>query len=343
MNKTTPTNQQANYLTVLQQNGLCSIQDLGRPAAQHLGFTTGGAADEYAYLAANYLVNNHLLSNRTQTQPCAALEITLGQISFQAHQACSIAITGADCNVTINQKPIKNWQTYPLKTNDVLYFKAPKKGLHSYLAVHGGIQSKTWLHSQSQSFTEQALGFGEDAISLGSRIALAELCIAQDETRISKSTLSNAFYSSESAKTFNQPLRLRFIPQPLWLQLNQQQQSQFLHNTFNISPDSNRMGYRLSNIPQEIEECLLKQASLLSKPVTYGTIQLPSNGQPIVLMKERQTIGGYPVLGCVIQTDLFRLSQLRPGEAVRFIPTTLTFAQQQLYALHQRFSGAHNQ
>jgi biotin-dependent carboxylase-like uncharacterized protein len=318
------------HLTVLTKNGLCSIQDKGRPAAQHLGFTAGGASDEYAFTAANYLLGNS--SND------AALEITLGQLSLKAHQHCSIAITGADCFATINGERINNWQAHQLKPDDILTFSTPKIGLHSYLAVYGGIQSKIWLESRSQSSTEQSLGFGEKPIAEASQITLNNNCVFKSEKFDTGKVMSHHFYTTQKNYTNTTPLVLRFIPQQLWFDLTQQQQMLFLQQPFTISTDSNRMGYRLSNIPEIIAEVISNQPAQLSKPVTYGTIQLPSNGQPIVLMKERQTIGGYPVLGGVIQTDLFRLSQLRPGEVVQFTPTNIAFAQQQIKAIDLRFT-----
>lgn len=322
-----------NYLTVIKQNGLCGIQDLGRLSSQHLGFSASGAVDEYAFLFANFLLGNN--------QNSAQLEITLGQITFKAAQDCTIAITGADCSVHINDNPIKNWQAHQVSANDIIRFGQPKTGLHTYLAITGGIQSKYWLNSQSQTSTENKLGFGAAAIIEGSKIELANTCFASKEHNQHTANINykrqltpSSFYSN-----IQETLILRFIPQSLFLGLSSKVQDLLREHTFSISPNSNRMGYRLSSLPEKVIAAItgLPQPTL-SKPVTFGAIQLPSNNQPIVLMKERQTIGGYPVLGCVIQTDLFKLSQLRPGDKVQFMPTTLNFAQQQLSALNQKFS-----
>jgi len=358
-----------NYLTVIKQNGFCSVQDLGRMSSQHLGFSGSGAADEYAFLYANYLLclaqklfqpsvqlNHHLTHNLNQAQ----LEITLGQITFKAEQNCTIAITGADCSVSINDKPVSNWQIHHVKTHDIIHFSQPKMGLHSYLAVAGGIQNKPWLGSRSQTSTEKSLGFNNapaDTISLNYRIPLAEHCNINDRNKehynLTSTIPASGRFDLEQAskvafaqkqltpstfyKELNKPLMLRFIPQSLWHSFTKKQQTAFCKHQFTISADSNRMGYRLSETPDDITSSMSNTQSKLSKPVTFGTIQLPSNNQPIVLMKERQTIGGYPVLGSVIQTDLFKLSQLRPGNKIQFSPTTLSFAQQQLSAFHQKF------
>ena len=311
-----------NYLEVLKLNGQCSIQDLGRLHNQHLGFSASGAADEYAFLSANQMLSNAL--------NCAALEITFGQISLQAQHHCTIAITGANCAAEINGKKIKHWQIHQLRADDILTLSTPKTGLISYIAIADGIQSKLWLDSRSQTLNEQSLGFNEEKVVLGSKIPFNE----QPET------ITNAAnVRQQSPDNFYQhdTLTLRFVPQNLWQYLNTEQQHKILEQDYVISAKSNRMGYRLSQLPQSAL-VQLPQNNQLSKPVTYGTIQLPKNGEPIILMKERQTIGGYPVLGCVMQTDLFRLSQLRPGEKIKLQPTTLHHAQQQLSAFYQRFN-----
>ena len=334
-------NSHAKYLRVVKQNALCSIQDLGRVSSQHLGFSGSGASDEYAFLYANYLLESIThTKNPTQPKNClnAQLEITLGQVTFQASHKCTIAITGAECNVHINNTPIKNWQVHQVNTNDRITFNQPNTGLHSYLAVLGGIQSQLWLNSRSQTSTENHLGFNSQAITPGTSIPLSNDCFSSEfhseklMTKTGKPQLTPSSFYQELTST----LVLRFIPQPLWLSLNLKSQAALINHQFTIAAESNRMGYRLSEIPANIN--IDPQQTKLSKPVTYGTIQLPNNNQPIILMKERQTIGGYPVLGSVMQTDLFRLSQLRPGNKVQLLPTSLSFAQQQLAALSDKFS-----
>lgn len=342
-----------NCLKVIKQNGFCSVQDLGRMSSQHLGFSASGAADEYAFLFANYLLAlaqaafNAEYPSKSKIKPhhqnSAQLEITLGQITFEAAQNCTIAITGADCSVCINDKPVSNWQIHQIKVNDIIRFNQPKTGLHSYLAVAGGIQNKQWLGSHSQTSTEQSLGFNNkpiDRIREGVKIPVcADCCVSHSDIIIDSLLKNQGKQPLAPSHFYNEtllPLTLRFIPRKEWFSLNEMEQKSFCEHLFTISSDSNRMGYRLSEIPSKITTTVSAN-STLSKPVTFGTIQLPSNNQPIVLMKERQTIGGYPVLGTVIQTDLFKLSQLRPGNKVQLLPTSLQFAQQQLKSFHLKF------
>ncbi|GLX78029.1 allophanate hydrolase [Thalassotalea insulae] len=314
-------------LTITQLKGSATLQDLGRNEAQHLGFSASGAADEYSYCLAN-----QLLANPKNTP---ALEITLGQITLTTDTSCTFVLTGADCRAQIgvakneaisNNQGITNNKRYQLNAGETLTLDTPKQQLHTYLAVAGGFQCKQWLNSASQACNELLLGFAEPVITRGK-----QLTFANSKVRAEK----NLSHRKRLPWHFHQPghLTLRFLPSQLWLNLTELKQAQFIKQHYHISAQSNRMGYRLKGSALELGE----HSSNLSKPVCYGTIQCPSDGQPIVLMKDRQTIGGYPVLGNVIQTDLFRLSQKRPGETVSFLPVTLMQAQAQLFAFQQRF------
>jgi biotin-dependent carboxylase-like uncharacterized protein len=342
-----------NYLEIIALNGRASIQDLGRLNAQHLGFSASGAADEHAFLYANKLINDFQEqitdSNHNKQQTCAALEITLGQINLRANTSCTIAITGADCNAQINNTPVKNWQCYQLQAGDVIDFAMPKNGLHSYLAVLDGLKldvnQAAWMGSYAQTENEMALHMSGAKLMVNSKIFFSRQTLSssnQAKEKIQKSTKPIAPYKPNDPALFyvQQQLTLRFIASALFLQLSAKKQKTLLSNSYTISPDSNRMGYRLVMKEHKTTNILsadLRATATLSKPVTYGMIQLPANEQPIVLMKERQTMGGYPVLGSVIQTDLFRLSQMRPGQTVKFTAINHQQAQQQLQAFYRKF------
>lgn len=353
-----------NKLEIVKLTGRCSMQDLGRASAQHLGFSCGGAADLNAFLSANQLLKND--------KNDAALEVTLGKITLKAHAITTVAITGADCFATINDKAIVHWARHTLQVGDILQLKLPKRGLHTYIAITNGVNSPLWLNSRSQTLNEQALGFSGNVLQQGAMINLQATC--SDSARVFstiESTLQSTLESSvppQKTLGMHQPLHqktptlfypentlvLRFIPNKTWHELSAERQKVFCENTFSVASESNRMGYRFTTI-NNIENKINNRAGIsekkedsgkvntssltggLSKPITYGTIQLPMLDSPIVLMKERQTIGGYPVIGSVMQTDLFRLCQKRPGEKVIFVPTTLTFSRQQLSAFYQRF------
>lgn len=334
------------FLTIKKLKGRASFQDLGRNNAQHLGFSGSGAADEFSYLLANYLLNNKL-SNPT-------IELTLGQLTLVANSSCQLVITGADCqpNIRLNNGKeiiVKNNEIFDLSKGDELNLGIPKNQLHSYIAIRGGFLAKSYLNSVSQTINEYALKLGEAELAVGVQLYFSvNSSVITETANTNPAVLHPANISSE--KPISQPeikdnfhqseqLFLRFLPSPLWFQLTKKTQQLFLSQPYHITQQSNRMGYRLCG--ERISEIITfkKKSPALSKPTNYGTIQLPDDGQPIVLMKERQTIGGYPTLGTVIQTDLFRLSQKRPGEKVYFVPTSLEQAQAQLLAFHEKFDG----
>lgn len=334
--------------------GICTLQDLGREKAQHLGFSSGGAADEHAFSIAQYLIGNPINSPAFELQFC--------QLSIRCNQAFNFAISGADCNAKINDKPIDNWQSHQLYPNDILSLSLPTKGLISYLAFDFPLATKYFLGSCSQTTNEKSLGLFAPEITEGDSFH-AQL----RETSKSKASINKAaqpFHSKKKEQikgNANSPdfcpqrfygqvinkredaretLVLRFIPSDQYLRLSSKEKAQFLEKTYSVSSQSNRMGYRLNaDAPLTLSqksEAMLNQ-NKLSKPVCFGAIQLPTDKNPIVLMKDRQTIGGYPLLGNVMQTDLFRLAQKRPGEHVRFAPTTTLFAQQQLISFHNKW------
>lgn len=304
-----------NTLTILSNKGHCSVQDLGRFNSQHLGFSASGVADEYAYRYGNALLGN---------QPSdAALEIVFGHITIQANAQCTVVLTGTDCQANINQKSVSNWQVLMLKTGDVLTLKQAIKGNYTYLCVYGGINTTQFMHSRSQ-FPIVA----QSPIQAETTIPLAENCTYHSDDKQRKISTNPAhFYSS-------QPLTLRFMPHKLWQELPPQQQISIRQQQYKISPQSNKMGIRLlgANMPVPSSE------EMLSVPVTFGTIQLPASGLPIILMKDRQTIGGYPTLGCVLQTDLFRLAQMPAMQTVSFSPISVTQAQTQLQSFYEKFN-----
>ncbi|WDD98702.1 biotin-dependent carboxyltransferase family protein [Thalassomonas actiniarum] len=328
-----------NKLKVLKAGGLCSIQDLGRPGSQHMGFSAGGAADEHAYLTANQLLGNDANA--------AALEITLGQLVLRAECDCTIAITGADSKACLNEQPVKNWQILQLKSGDILSFSLPASGLHTYLAVSGGIDTPLWLGSRSQTLNEPGPTAARGKITADSELPLTDICFNPAPGQEQKPQQATQQIKKNYAN-FYPPgiLAARFIPHKLWFSLDSTAQQHFITTEYKINRDSNRMGYRLTSTADfhkknsekgsEKNQAEMTLSNKLSRAVTFGTIQLPDFNQPIVLMKERQTIGGYPVIGAVMQTDLFRLSQKRPGELLRFIPVTQEQARQQLTEFYRQ-------
>jgi biotin-dependent carboxylase-like uncharacterized protein len=304
-----------NSLTILKSNQLTSVQDLGRFTAQHLGFSASGVADERAFLSGNQWLKNPASS--------AALEVVYGQLTLQANCACTIIITGADCQATLNEKSIAHWQIHQLIKNDILTLSAPKIGVYSYICIAGGFQTSDVL--SSKSVLTMPFMAPTNTLMLAKQCYAALTRLTFDQQRQSMNYLSSHNKS--------QSLVLRFIPHQAWYLLSTAQQQHFLQQTYTISATSNKMGYRLFGEKLAIPVT----TSALSKPACYGAIQLPSDGQPIILMKDRQTIGGYPTLGAVMQTDLFLLAHQRAGKTVQFTMTNIEQAQAQLISFYHKF------
>ncbi|OKY27397.1 biotin-dependent carboxyltransferase family protein [Thalassotalea sp. PP2-459] len=309
-------------ITVAECTKNISIQDLGRPSAQHLGFSASGAADEYSFLLANLL-----LENQANTP---VFEIFLGNVTFKFNQPCTLMLTGADCHSRLNNRSVLNNQLLNIAKGDVLQLRTPRNMLYTYLSVQGGFDCSSWLGSASYTPNERNIKGHIQPIYKGQAFTLSanKATESKHEKVISSKPNQdrNLFHQSQK-----ESLTLRFIPSNLFNAWTQTHQHEFLTQIFQISTNSDKMGYRLTGEPLEGSS-----KTELSKPVTLGTIQLPPDGQPIILMKARQTIGGYPVLGVVIHTDVMRLSQKRPGEQVNFNITSMSQAQAQLLSFRRR-------
>ncbi len=299
-------------LTLVHPSPLTLLQDLGRNGVQASGFCQSGALDEHAFLWANALVSNSARS--------AALEITLGPFTCTFSQACRIAITGAATTVTINGEVTKPWQALHINPGDTLHLTAPQHGLRTYLAIRGGIQCTTMFGSAAMCPREKSGPFGGSPLTKGATIEY----ISEEKNTAPLRAAPPPFipdYAQDLVTLRVMPWQDRAAQSGLW------------KNDFYVHQDANRMAYTFDGEPL----LAAGTATQLSFPVPMGAIQLPPNGKPIVLMKDRQTIGGYPVLGCVAQQDTWRLAQMRPGQKLRFAPSTIEDCQKDLRQIYNFF------
>lgn len=282
------------------------IQDLGRGKAQHIGFSDCGAVDEYSHRWANKLLDNSITA--------ATIELTLGQGSFVANTECLIAITGADCLASVNGKSINNWSTHRLMPNDQLSFAVPLHGLRSYLAVQGGFNSELFHGSQSCNTQEGIGGLNGKALAKGESVPFPK----QHFIKPLLQRFVSPVYQNETINNSEEVCQLNFIVADQFALMSERSIDDFCQQIYQVSITSNRMGYRLNGEP-----FILKNKTRISKPTCYGNIQIPPDGQPIVLLKDRQTIGGYPVAGTVIKRDLYKLAQLKPHQNIQFNAVSL--------------------
>jgi biotin-dependent carboxylase-like uncharacterized protein len=312
---------QPHSLTIKRAGPLLLVQDLGRPQVQHLGFSECGAVDEHAHRWANKLLNNPI--------DAATIEITLGQCELVANCDCMVASTGADCLATLNNKPISNWTSHWLNKDDTITFNLGSSGLRTYMAVQGGFQTPRWHNSRATNINERIGGLSGDKLLTGDTLP-----IKQQQQHLNSDPKHLFKVAKQYQLSYHDKLTLRFIPAPIFLLLDKEQQNRFTSTPYAISTDSNRMGYRFNGA-----KISLADACCISKPTNFGSIQLPANGQPMVLLKDRQTIGGYPVMGVVIKRDLFKLSQLRPGQEVQFEVCALEQAMHEIKQFVDFFNG----
>ncbi|GAB2650237.1 5-oxoprolinase subunit C family protein [Vibrio panuliri] len=286
-------------LKVLKPGPLSLIQDLGRFGHAHTGITQGGPLDEYAYSWANYLLGNKV------NLPC--IEITLGQTQFEVGAKSAFSICGANLNATLDDIPITNWSSFIAKQGQVIRFSLAKNGLRAYLGVLGGFDVPL-AHGSCSTVQRDQLGglVGGNALKQGDRIRYHSLLANQ---YFEKKQLSFRYQPD-----YDLPITLRVVEGYQKNVLPKHVVEWFYHTEFEVSKNIDRMGYRLQGSSIDMPTIEMR-----SEGIALGAIQLPPDGQPIVLLNDRQTIGGYPKIGCVSRIDLPRLAQAKPGQKVRFV------------------------
>ncbi len=273
-------------LTVLSPGLMTTVQDLGRPGYRGCGVTPGGAADAVAAAVANLLVGN--------PPGTALLELTLAGPVLRCDRNLRVALTGATF------PGLAGWRPLELTTGSTITLGHASRGCRGYLAIAGGIDVPTVLGSRS---THVAAGFGGFAgrpLQAGDRLPIGTPCTPATDPHWS---LDPALLPLPAG-----PARLRLIlPETAPAAA-----ANGLGVAYRVSSQSDRMGLRLAGRPIE------HRGDGISRAVLPGTVQLPPDGQPILLLADSQTIGGYPVLGHVASADLRLAAQLRPGDEVIF-------------------------
>lgn len=292
---------------VLNPGMLSLLQDRGRCGYQHLGVTTGGPMDEHAFCWANRLLGNDLNA--------AQLEITFGMLALRAEADTSIALTGADLDARLNGDSIKPWRTHRICKGDRLEFNAPVSGLRTYLAVAGGFLVETKLGSCATVAREGLGGLSGDGGKLvkGDRLPFKPHSAGIDGQ-----------VPPWAIPDYSQELEVGVILGYQQASFPRKELMKLFSGSYQVSQNIDRMGYRLSGdaVHSDLN-------GIVSEGIAYGAIQIPSDGQPIVLMKDRQTIGGYPKVGCLSALGAGQLAQRGPGSIVRFYPMDVAEAEGQ--------------
>ncbi|UZJ76939.1 biotin-dependent carboxyltransferase family protein [Fictibacillus sp. KU28468] len=279
---------------------LTSLQDLGRYTYQQYGVIVNGAMDPFAHTAANLLVGN--------PEGEATLEVTLTGPKLTFGIDTYIAICGADLTPSINEKPIENWRTISVKEGDVLEFGKCKWGCRAYIAVAGGFDTKREMGSKSTYLRAGIGGYKGRALKEGDTLS-----VCSDGDSFHPVSL-NWFVSHELRAVYSNKNTIRAVKGRHFELFTKESQAAFFNEGFKISTQSDRMGYRAEGTALQLEE----QREILSEPVLFGTVQVPSEGKPIILMADRQTTGGYPKIAQAAYVDLPKLAQAKPGDSIVF-------------------------
>ncbi len=275
-----------NMFEVLDIGVMATFQDMGRFGYDDIGVCNTGASDELSFFLANRLLNN--------PQNSVAIELTIGALKLKVLQSTRVCIAGADTRAKLNGQLLRNWSAFRVKKDDILEFGYAIKGQLTYIAVEGGFEVKKILGSSSASRY------------IGSPIKKGDILNAP----LSKNR-QKAFYSPKIIPILGyKELELRFVKgyQHKWFDIKK-----FTTSKFKVSNRYNKMGYQLIG-----DKIIPKYDTLISEAIAFGAVQITSAGQPIVLLKDRQTIGGYPKIGSILPMDCFKLSQCGANTKITF-------------------------
>lgn len=299
-----------NGIKVLKTSLLASIQDLGRVGYSDIGLSSSGAMDEISY---NYL--NLLLGNDYGTN---AIEINLGGVEFEISGSTNIAFTGANAKISINSVQIPMWKSLHVKDKDKIKIDFATNGTIIYLGVKDGFDLPKILGSNSASIKEK---IGEKTLKVGDFLPFT--CKDIKESR----KLKDRFLPQ-----FKDEITLHVIPTYQYESFDKTQLEKFFSTTYKTTPQSNRMGFRLSGYALENVS-----KGIISEGISYGAIQIPSHGEPIILLKERQSIGGYPKIGTLLPLDCFKLAQSKIGTKINFKQISLQKASEEMREFYSDF------
>lgn len=302
-------------LRILKSSPLHTLQDFGRFGYQDLGVTACGPLDPHAYAWGQRTLGIDKNGN--------ALELIRGGFVGEFTKHTEMILTGADCSPTLDDKPCPIWVSQSVKPGQVLKLDNPRNGQVCYLAVAGAFQVPQQYASVATGRRDRIGGLHGNGDSLR----------AGDEIIYVSRTQKSAYVPQRFIPDYTKPLCLRLLPGYQFEDFAQDAISILLREVFEVSSEISRMGYRLRGpaLPDV-------PPAGLSEPIALGAVQVPPDGQPIVLNRDRQSLGGYPKLGVLCREDLGFLSQRKPGDRLCWQITTLEQAQEEFLA-SKRFFG----
>jgi antagonist of KipI len=301
------------HLLVVKPGWFTTVQDLGRYGYQRYGVPVGGVMDRRSFIIANRLVGNR--------DHDAALEITLKGPELLFETDSVIAVTGADLTPSVDGTAIPLWTSLLMKAGSALSFGARGAGARCYVAIAGGIDVPLVLGSRSTHISSRTGGLKGRALVQGD-VLLSGTPLPHQRMTVGRSLPERLrpIYSSTAT--------LRILPGPQGDSFTEDTHIILTTHPYRLSSQSNRIGYRLEGP----KLALVEAGEGISDGTAMGALQVPHDGQPILLMADRHTTGGYPKIAVVISADLHLAGQLIPGDTVTFTRTTLPEAQAVLEA-----------
>jgi len=290
-------------IRILEPGALTTVQDLGRPGHLRYGIPPSGPMDRVAFVVANRLVGN--------ADGAAGLECTVLGPRFEAETACAIAVTGAEMPLTINGAEAPAWTTLMLKPGDVVKLGAARAGVRAYLAFFGGLDVAPVLGSRS-TYVRGRLG-GLDGRALRKEDRLPLFPAPLPSRRCARPGVMTDLRPEPEIRVVLGPQADRFTDEGI---------QTLLGSDYEMLPQSDRMGARLRG-PRIAH---VRGHDIISDGIALGSIQVPGDGQPIALLVDRQSTGGYTKVATVCSFDIGRLGQVKPGHRLRFRAVALAEA-----------------
>jgi len=297
---------------VLKPGLFTTVQDKGRYGYLKYGVPVSGAMDTYSLVAANLLVENHPND--------ACLELTLIGPELRVLTKTQIAVSGAAISVTINGESVPLWQMLNVQEGDVVSFGKMENGCRAYLSIRGGINTPHVLGSRS---TYVRGGFGGTSgrqLQIGDIIEGFEVPPLKFERSMPEKLVPQ----------FAGHFKVHAILGPQANIFTEKGINTFLSNLYKVTPEADRMGYRLEGPAIEHKT----KADIVSDALLPGAVQVPKNGKPILIMRDAQTTGGYPKIAVVITPDISLLGQARPDDTIEFAKITVNQAYEKTLAYY---------
>jgi len=272
-----------------------TVQDLGRTGQMRYGIPPSGPVDRFAFVLANRLVGN--------PDTAAALECTLIGPRFEVTSAGAIAVTGADMPVTVNGQEAAGWSTIAVKPGDVVRLGPARTGVRAYIGVAGGLDVPMVLGSRSTYLRGRVGGMQGRALRKGDELATFPTGPVR-RRRVAQKAIPD-YMGEPTVRAILGPQADRFTDAGI---------RALFEGRYEVLPQSDRMGSRLRG--PRIEHA--RGHDIVSDGIALGSVQVPGDGQPIVLLVDRQSTGGYTKMATICSSDIWRVGQARPGQSLRF-------------------------